>query len=220
MLVRLGSEPDLFCAAGLGLVDRVQSFWVDGRVKPHPSATGSSRYTDIGETLPCPPPRDADQISDALYIACRLGRPEVARWLLDHGADPNWRGFCGATCLAWAEFSNTADLAALVRERGGSDDILDQEFKARPGMFGVFVFAGWGFANRLAVRLIADPSLANAESGVGTLLHASARSGKTACARVLLALGVDKTKRNAAGQTPADVAAAAGHRELSALLTA
>ncbi len=84
-LVELGDEPDLFCASGMGMLENVRAFW-DGR----------------GELLPCPPGDDAGHVSDALYIACRCNRPGVARWLLEHGADPNWRGYCGATCLAWA----------------------------------------------------------------------------------------------------------------------
>src|SRR5262249_13971051 len=131
-LVKAGHEPDLFCAAGLGLLDRVQACWEGDRVKPQPSWTGSSRYGEDGERLPAPPPADADQVSDALYIACRLGQLETSRWLLEHGADPNWRGFAGATCLAWAEFSANADLCALVRAHGGADDLVDGEFQATP----------------------------------------------------------------------------------------
>jgi hypothetical protein len=51
-LVELGVEPDLFCAAGLGLLDRVRSFWHDGKLARRPSRTGSSRYTEDGQPLP------------------------------------------------------------------------------------------------------------------------------------------------------------------------
>jgi ankyrin repeat protein len=217
-IVRAGQEPDLFCAAGLGLLDRVRAFWDGGRVRQQPSQTGSSRYGADGERLPSPPPRDADQVSDALYIACRLGQLEVSRWLLDRGADPNWRGFAGATCLAWAEFSGNADLCGLLRAHGGSDDVLDREFKATPRVFGVMVFAGWGFPKRLGERLSRDRSLVNAESGIGTPLHAAAASGQKPCVQGLLALGADRARRNASGQTAADVAAAGGHAEVVELL--
>jgi len=217
-LVKAGHEPDLFCAAGLGLLDRVRAFWDGGRVKPHPSRTGSSRYGDGRQRLPAPPPSDADQVSDALYIACRLGQLETSRWLLDHGADPNWRGFDGATCLAWAEFSGNADLCGLVRAHGGSDDLRDDEFKATPRTFGVMVLAGWGFAKRLAARLTADRTLLEVESGIGTLLHAAAAGGHSGCVRVLLGFGADKTRANAAGKSPAEVAAAAGHPDVQKLL--
>src|SRR6185436_4850071 len=48
-LVELGDEPDLFCAAGLGLLENVKAFWNDGRLRRHPSRTGSSRYGSDGQ---------------------------------------------------------------------------------------------------------------------------------------------------------------------------
>lgn len=180
-LVDLGVQPDLFCAAGLGLLPAVRRFWNgDGQLittPALPSRTGSTRYAPgSGQRLPSPPPNPRDQVSDALYIACRCGQSEVARWLLDHGADPNWRGYYGATCLAWAEVSGDVNLCAFVREHGGSDDMLDHVYLAPPRLFPLFILAGWGFdADSLAARLDRDPSLANARTAWGTLLQAAER---------------------------------------------
>jgi ankyrin repeat protein len=218
-LVELGSEPDLFCASGLGLLPRVQTFWDGGKLRPQPSKTGSSRYSESGSRLPCPPETIADQVSDALYIASRSGQLPVARWLLDHGADPNWCGYLGASCLAWAEFSGNDELCALLRERGGSDELLDSEFKSTPKVFGLMILAAWGFwPDRLRVRLSADPSLVHSRGGFGTLLNTAAHEGQVQSARILLEFGADKTARNAAGLTPAEMAAARGHTELAKLL--
>lgn len=217
-LVELGVTPDLFCASGLGLLDVVQAFWKDGRIRRHPSATGSSRYAPDGAWLPCPPPADADQVSDALYIACRCERLDVARWLLDRGADPNWRGYAGATCLAWAEFSGNAELCALLRARGGSDEMQDHEFRATPRVFGVMVLAGWGFPERLARRLFADLSLVSVRGERGTLLHAAAQGAQLQTAKVLLHFGADRSAVDSENRTPADIAAAKGHAQLAALL--
>ncbi len=214
-LVESGIEPDLFCAAGLGLLDRVRAFWSDGRLRARPSATGSSRFTESGAPLPRPPAADADQVSDALYIACRCDWLEVARFLLDHGADPNWRGYAGATCLAWAEFSANPELCALLRSRGGSDELLDHQFRATPRAFGVLVLAGWGFPRRLVSRLAADRSLVALGGERGTLLHAAAESGQLESALILLHFGADRTARNAEGRTPAEVARARGHATLA-----
>jgi ankyrin repeat protein len=45
---------------------------------------------------------------------------EIARMLLDAGADPNIRDDkYDATALGWADFFGHDDFAQLVRERGG-----------------------------------------------------------------------------------------------------
>jgi ankyrin repeat protein len=217
-LVALGVEPDLFCASGLGDLARVQAFWTEGGLRRHPSRTGSSRFDESGARLPSPPPRDADQVSDALYLACRCDRLEVARWLLDHGADPNWRGYAGGTCLGWAEFSGNAQLGALLRQRGGSDALLDPRYGATPRVFALMVLAGWGFPRLLLQRLTADPSLARLAGARGTLLHAAAENGQEPSVRILLHFGADPRARDAAGRTAAEVAAQRGHTALVAIL--
>ena len=50
-LMEAGVEPDLFCAAGLGEVDRVRAFFTpEGRPRPQASITGSSRYAIVPKT--------------------------------------------------------------------------------------------------------------------------------------------------------------------------
>ncbi|HTQ10335.1 MAG TPA: ankyrin repeat domain-containing protein [Fimbriimonadaceae bacterium] len=217
-LVELGDQPDLFCAAGLGLLDHVKACWADGRLTPGASQTGSSRWDANGERLPAPPERAEDVISDALYMACRCGQLEVARWLLDHGADPNWRGFIDANCLAWAELSGNRELIDLIRSRGGSDETVDSEFGAPPKLFPIFIRAGWGFGRALADLITARPDLVEARAACGTPLHAAAKGGFAESAKILLAAGADRAARDPQGRTPADVAEAHGHAELASLL--
>ncbi|HVT13980.1 MAG TPA: ankyrin repeat domain-containing protein [Fimbriimonadaceae bacterium] len=217
-LVELGDMPDLFCAAGLGLLDHVQAFWVDGKLRRGASRTGSSRRDETGERLPCPPTRDEDIVSDALYIACRSGRLETARWLLDHGADPNWRGFIGANCLAWAEFSDMRELCDLLRERGASDEIRDTEFGARPREFPIMVLAGWGFQGWLSQRLAKYPESVRISAGCGTALHAAAMNGQSGSAKILLEAGADRQALDPAGRTASEVAQARGFGELAQIL--
>src|SRR5262245_59473925 len=78
VLRKYGVKPDLYCAAGLGDVDAVRS-WFDktGRLIASACKTGSSRYGADGSLLPCPPTTEPERISDALYIACRQGRTAV-----------------------------------------------------------------------------------------------------------------------------------------------
>jgi ankyrin repeat protein len=57
----------------------------------------------------------------ALHMTAERGAIDMARMLLDAGADPNIRDDkYDATVLGWAEYCEQPQLAALVRERGGS----------------------------------------------------------------------------------------------------
>jgi ankyrin repeat protein len=57
----------------------------------------------------------------ALHMTAESGALDMARLLLDAGADPNIRDDkYDATVLAWAEFCEQPEVAKLVRERGGS----------------------------------------------------------------------------------------------------
>jgi ankyrin repeat protein len=56
----------------------------------------------------------------ALHMAIESGALEIARLLLDAGADPNIRDDkYNATALGWADFFGRADFEDLVREKGG-----------------------------------------------------------------------------------------------------
>jgi ankyrin repeat protein len=56
----------------------------------------------------------------ALHMTIESGAMEIARLLLDAGADPNIRDDkYHATALGWAEFFGRDDFAALIRDRGG-----------------------------------------------------------------------------------------------------
>jgi ankyrin repeat protein len=57
----------------------------------------------------------------ALHMTAESGATDMARMLLDAGADPNVRDDkYDATVLAWAEFCEQPEIAELVRKRGGS----------------------------------------------------------------------------------------------------
>jgi ankyrin repeat protein len=181
--------PDLFCAAGLGLTDVVKLFWnPDGSLKAHSSQTGSSRYDESGKRLPLGQ-SEAEMLGDALYIACRNGRLEASRWLLDHGADPNWLGYIGGSCLHWAEFSQNTELCALLRERGAREDLLDAQFKATPRQFPVMVLAGWGFTDALERYLTAHPDAVKTQTEAGTPLDVATANGHARAVTILRSHG-------------------------------
>ncbi len=57
----------------------------------------------------------------ALHMTAESGAIDIARMLLDAGADPNVRDDkYDATVVAWAEFCRQPQVAELARERGGS----------------------------------------------------------------------------------------------------
>ena len=56
----------------------------------------------------------------ALHMTAENGAIDIARMLLDAGADPNIRDDkYDATALGWAEFCDQKQVAQLIRERGG-----------------------------------------------------------------------------------------------------
>ena len=57
----------------------------------------------------------------ALHMTIENGLIDIARVLLDAGADPNIRDDkYDATALGWAEFFCSEPFAQLIRERGGT----------------------------------------------------------------------------------------------------
>ncbi len=218
-LISLGQEPDLFCSAGLGDLARVRAFWVDGKLIANPSVTGSSRTSEAGEPLPRPPLDSKGLVSDALYIACRSGQLEVARFLLDQGGDPNFRGYIGGTCLHWAEYSMNTELAALIRERGGAEDLVDYEFLANPRPFAWVVAAGWGLESMMEALIKRSPEDVNCRCGYGTPLNAAAWNGHPEITKMLLAAGADRKATNAHGLTALQVAQHRGFQDLAEILS-
>jgi len=100
-----GARPQLnmWCAAGLGMLDVVESFF-DGPNRLKPNA-GQTRSRDAGNgkwEKAAPPENYAELVSEAFHIAARNGNVEVAKLLLERGADIDQRGFFGAPGLHWA----------------------------------------------------------------------------------------------------------------------
>jgi len=217
-LVRLGEEPDLFVAAGLGYLARVQSFWDGDNLRAHASLTGSSRFAEDGSRLPRPPETDLEVISDAMVMACRNGQYEVATWLLGKGGDLSFRGYIGGTALHWAEYSGCKELCAKLRAAGASDELLDAEFRSRPSAFGLLVAAAWGILPRLSTLLDAHPENVDIRGGWGTALNAAAWNGQFLTAKLLLERGANPKTINEAGLTPLEVAYHRGFPDLIKLL--
>jgi ankyrin repeat protein len=97
------SQLNMWCAAGLGLQEVVESFWMSSNhLKPN---AGQTRSRDLGNGQwdKKPPPESYEElVSEAFYIAARNGHVGVAKFLREKGADIDCRGFFGAPGLHWA----------------------------------------------------------------------------------------------------------------------
>jgi ankyrin repeat protein len=218
-LVRLGYEPDLFCAAGMGSIEHVQGFFDEaGTLAQDASQTGSSRFARDGTRLPCPPLNPIEQISDALYIACRNGQPDVVRYLLARGADVSFRAYLGGTALHWAHFGGSQAAIELLEQAGADREARDDAFQCTPRAFGICVPANWGFAEMVRKRLAADPALAELMDGRTSPLHQAARGGNIEVVKLLLAAGADPMLRDGDGKTASELAAEGGHASVVEVL--
>ena len=135
VLLAHGARPQLnmWCAAGLGMLDVVQSFWTSPTtLKP---GAGQTRSRDLGNGRwgKTPPPESyRELVSDAFYIASRNGHVAVARFLLEKGADINCRGFFGAPSLHWAAINGHKAMVEFLIERGADLHLRDSEFHSTP----------------------------------------------------------------------------------------
>jgi ankyrin repeat protein len=206
-LMRAGIEPDLFCAAGLGDVERIRAFFSpDGRLKPNASRTGSSRYAPDGTRLPCPPGTDREIVSDALYMAARNGHEGAVRELLARGPDLAFRAFAQATALHWAHFAGAPAVVALLLAAGADPTLRDPVLGCTPEAFGICTAASWAWPSKARQRLAENPALIRAESRRGGPLHEAAWAGSLETVKLLVDAGADPGRRNGDDKTALDLA--------------
>jgi ankyrin repeat protein len=211
-LVKLGAEPDLFCAAGIGSLEHVQAcFDATGVLVRNASRTGSTRYSPDGSRLPCPPSTAREQVSDALYIACRNGQAEVVEFLLGKQPDLSFRAYLGATALHWAHFGGSRAVVQLLEKSGANAAARDDTLGCTPRSFGICVPANWGFVFLVRARLAEDPTLVNVMDGRTSPLHEAAGNNRAEVVRLLLDHGANPSLTNGDGKTPRDLATESGH---------
>lgn len=93
-LIEHGAKANLWQAAALGLMDRVED-----------------RFTTD-------PPPTADETTQAFWLACHGGQRTTAEYLLQRGADINWIGYDNLTPLGAAERSGALELVGWLKLRG------------------------------------------------------------------------------------------------------
>ena len=75
---------------------------------------------------------DPSEISYAMYSAARNGHTETVKYLLDHGATIDTRGFFGGTGLHWSAINGHRETVELLIARGANLDLRDEQFNSRP----------------------------------------------------------------------------------------
>jgi ankyrin repeat protein len=143
LLLENGAAPQLnmWAAAGLGMIDVVQSFWESSSssssssfstLKPNAGQTRSRRLPDGSWGRTAPPATYEALVSEAFYIAARNGHTDVAKFLLDKGADINCRGFFGAPGLHWAALNGHKEMVEFLIAHGADIHLRDEEFDSTP----------------------------------------------------------------------------------------
>jgi ankyrin repeat protein len=137
LLLENGAAPQLnmWAAAGLGMLDVVQSFWKSSsssRLKPNAGQTRSRKLSDGSWGRTAPPETYEALVSEAFYIAARNGHIHVAKFLLDKGADINRRGFFGAPGLHWAAINGHKEMVEFLIAHGADIHLRDEKFDSTP----------------------------------------------------------------------------------------
>jgi ankyrin repeat protein len=219
VMVQLGHQPDLFCAAGMGSVEHVRSYFHEsGHLIPGASRTGSSRFGRDGSRLPCPPETAVEQISDALCFACRNGHAPVVEFLLTCEPDLAFRAYAGGTALHWAYFGGNRRVIQVLEAAGADRSARDDELRCTPRAFGICVPANWGFPDMVRRRLAEDPTLLNFMDGQTSPLHEAARGGHADIVSLLLNAGADPMLRDGDAKNPLEVAVESGHDHVVEIL--
>ncbi|MDB5621108.1 ankyrin repeat domain-containing protein [Tardiphaga sp.] len=133
-LRQAGLTPDLLTAVNLGLYGEAETMLRDdpSRIGPDGGDTIALHVSVNKRNLPAirwllahgidvnAKRRMWDINHTALHMTTESGAIEIARLLLDAGADPNVRDDRHqATALGWAEFFGRDEMAELIREKGG-----------------------------------------------------------------------------------------------------
>jgi ankyrin repeat protein len=206
VLLEGGARADLYCAAAVGDLTRVRSFFTpEGSLTADAGSTCRVRF--LSSAVPHQQrPVGGDLVSEAMYAAVRHSRIDVARFLIDRGVNLRSFAFHGATLLHWACHSASHEIVDLLLAHGADRDARDFTFGCSPRAFAICVPARLGAVDLVAERLAGDPSLATINEGRGTPLHEAARASNEAIVRLLLAHGADPGARDEAGRTPGDLA--------------
>ena len=157
--------------------------------------------------------RGFDDNSTPLYVASTYGHVEVARVLLEQGADVTARDIDGNTPLHVASKEGHVEVVRILVECGANATPRDNDgntplhVASKEGHVGIARFLVDHGADLMACKM-----------GGGTSLHMASIHGHTDVARLLVECGADPTTRSSEGWTPLHYASAFGHVKVARFL--
>jgi ankyrin repeat protein len=148
-----------------------------------------------------------------LHLASEKGHEDVARLLLEHGADITLQSGDGSTPLHYALNYDNNEVAHLLLEHGADSTAQDYDGWTPLHLASI---SKYDYEARLLLEHGADIA---AQTNEGfTPLHFASEGGYENIVRFLLEHGADTTARNVDGSTPSHLASKNGHRGVVRLL--
>jgi ankyrin repeat protein len=148
-----------------------------------------------------------------LHCALTAGHEEVARLLLDHGADIHHRTTMGWTVMHFAAWSGQVNLVQLISQRTGNSFPLSSD--------------GWSPLHSAAWRGKTGAGECLLDQGIGvdlctkdmqTALHLASFRGHHEMAKSLLRRGANPEAKTSKGMTPLHLAASEGNDDVVMVL--
>ena len=208
----------------LWISDPTIRFW--GRMHPNPSLTPNGtplHYAsfcglyDVVNILAAERPQDVNSRifirgETPLQVTSRGGHTDLARLLIEHGAEAAVQSEIGSTPLHEASFGGHVDLARLLIEHGAEAAAQDED-----GMTPLH-HASFGGHVDLARLLIKHGADIAAQNVSGTPLHLASLRGHMDLAQLLIEHGADAKAQSRDGTTPLHRASLGCHVDLARLL--
>ncbi|KAF3004786.1 hypothetical protein E8E13_002498 [Curvularia kusanoi] len=148
-----------------------------------------------------------------LWTAAYRGMAELARAIIDHGADPNCSDGIARTSLFFAAGNGHSDVVDLLLSKGANSNTFD-DYGWTPLMLG----AGWGHLEVVESLLKSGADLDLVDRAGCTSLNLAAGAGHFQVAELLLKYGADPSISNKLGEAPLLHAARWNSTELIKLL--
>ena len=150
---------------------------------------------DIAKILAIEHPEDVncqsvDDGSSPLHLASRMGHVDLARMLIEHGADVSAQNEDGWTALHLASGNGNVDLAQMLIERGA--DVSAQNEDRSTALHLALENGNVGLA-RMLIECGADVSAQNEDGS--TALHLALENGNVDLARILIRAQGPETER-------------------------